>query len=198
MTSSSDQTRYERELQDLHKAWIALDDRQQSPQAVADAVVELILAGHRQLAGAADNPRLSSLVDQRTIARMRQWDSNDPAMSTLEKVFRRLAEGRGVDAIQLIEAAFKAKEEALSISQSTKAKYPRLSHPVSLLIRDIVVAEPTITEHLLLLKLKRMAGGDVVHVVTETEIVPTDPAFSHLKVDGLKDRLSRIKQKLSR
>ena len=33
---------------------------------------------------------------------MRTWDSDDPEMSTLEKIFRKLAIGEGSDAIALI------------------------------------------------------------------------------------------------
>jgi len=118
-------------------------------------------------------------------------------MSTLEKVFRRLAEGRGVDAIQLIEAAFKAKEEALSISQAAKAKAARSQHPVNLLVKNLVMADPAIDGHTVLLKLKRAAGHGVIHEVNDTEIVPSDKTFKPRKRSGLKDLLFQIKKKLS-
>ncbi len=196
MTSSSDQAGYERDLRALHEEWLARDDPQQSPQTLADAAVELIVARERLRAGVADDPVLALLVDQRTLSKMQQWDSSDPEMSTLEKVLRRLAGGRGVDALQLIEATIEARKKALSISQSAKAKRPRRQHSIKLLIDDIVAADPTITEHLLLWKLKRMSGIDVIREVTATEILPTDSSFSPLKVTGLKDLLSRAKKKL--
>jgi hypothetical protein len=197
MTSSSDQAGYERDLRALHEEFVASNDLQQSLEELADAALELILAGERLRAGVADDPRLSSLVDLRTLSMMRQWDSNDPGMLMLEKVLRRLAGGRGVAALELLQTAVEARKKALSISQSAKAKQPRSQHPVTILIDEIVAAEPTITRHLLLRKLKGLVGGDVINTINSIDIEPTDPEFGPLKVSGLKDMLSRAKKKHS-
>ena len=166
---------------------------------LAKAIVTLILKRERRRRGVPDRGRSAKIVDSETIAKMQAWDSDDPLMSTLEKVFHRLTSGRGGDAIALLKASITAKAEAISNDQARKARMPRGGHPIKVLIETIVRSRPDISVAELEQALLRESGPGhaVICDMDEDEIWPSDPKFKPLAVSGLKDHLMRAKRKIA-
>jgi len=74
----------------------------------------------------------------------------------------------------------------------------RKQHPVHELIEQLVMKDPTISEKLLLRKLEAEVGGDVISAITDGGVIePFDTDYPPLHVSGVKNRLSRIKKKIS-
>jgi len=84
------------------------------------------------------------------------------------------------------------------LEMQRRAKTPRTQHPVEELIETLVNAKPNISGKELLRKLETYAGGDVILKINDREeIEPYDSSFPNIKISGLKNRLSRIKKKVS-
>jgi hypothetical protein len=164
---------------------------------VAGAALEWILKRERVRYQVVNDPAKALKVDQLTVQKMLDWDSDDTEMSTIEKILRRLAEGRGMDAMVLVNSLQK-KAYAISKEMQRRASAPRTRHPVDDLIEEIVKANPKISEKELLRKLESEAGGVVILKINDLEeIEPCETEFPNIKVSGLKSRLSRIKNKIS-
>ena len=181
----------------IDRAFLQRERSSQTDLEVANAALEWILKRERVRHRVDDRTDAAKQVDMLTISRMKQWDSNDPAMSTTEKILRRLAEGRGEDAIVLVRA-LQEKAQAVSSEMQRRAKAPRKQHPINELLENLVRTAPRLSEKIALRKLTAMAGGDVVAKVTNEYIEPYDTTFPNVSVSGLKNRLNRIKHKVSR
>ena len=68
-------------------------------------MIELVLQRERLRHGVNVGTVRAAALDKATLAKMASWDSDDPTMSTLEKVFRRLATNRGDEAVALLKRA---------------------------------------------------------------------------------------------
>ena len=95
-----------RSSEELHLLWMMLDiEFLKTPPAsqseAADQVIDLILWRERLRNGLEATPQDQQRSDTRTIEALRSMDSDDPELLVLEKVFRRLANGRGGDAMRL-------------------------------------------------------------------------------------------------
>ena len=200
MISATGQEIFDAELARLYAGFAAAPKKEESDDELADAILTLILRRARAQQGATYKRRLWPEIDSKTLSRMATWDTNDPALSTIEKVFKRLAAGRGDDAVTLLQASLqasaRAKLDALSKRQSEIAKKPRKPHSVVALIDKIVAANPSVNENQLLQALKRLRGDGVIDEITDSEIIDTDGVS--ISVSGLKDQLSRAKKRYSR
>ena len=184
-------------LAELDRDFVAAERQGETDDQLAAAVLEWILQRERVRHQVVADTDAAHQVDQQTIQKMCDWDSNDPGMSTVEKILRRLAVGRGKDAMSLVRGL---QEEARLLSEEMRrrASVPSKLHPVDELIEQVVRLQPTISEKLLLRKLEGEVGGDVISTITDAGVIePHDPDYPSLEVSGLKNRLSRIKKKIS-
>jgi hypothetical protein len=185
-------------LAELDRDFVMAERPGETDDQLAAAVLEWILQRERVRHRVVADTDAAHQVDQQTIQKMRNWDSDDPGMSTVEKILRRLAVGRGKDAMSLVRA-LQEKARLLSEEMRRRASVPRKLHPVDELIEQFVRVQPTISEKLLLRKLEGEVGGDVISTITDGGVIePHDPNYPQLKVSGLKNRLSGIKKKISR
>ena len=196
MTSARGQETFDAQLQRLYATFVAVPGTNEPAEKLADAILTLILRRARAQQGATYKRSLWGAIDEKTLSKMAAWDTNDPGLSTIEKVFKRLAGARGNDAITLLKASVEARRQAVSKSQREKAKKPRRPHPVVALIQTIVAENPCIDHNQLLHTLRRRCGGEVIDEIADGKIFAKNGRS--LSVAGLKDQLSRAKKKQSR
>lgn len=116
-----------RSVEELDLLWMMLDiEFFETPPAshseVADQVIDWILWRERLRNGLEATPQDQLLSDTRTIEALRSMDSDDPKLLVLEKVFRRLANGRGGDAMRLLQTTINNKDSELSARQTKIAQ----------------------------------------------------------------------------
>ena len=169
----------------------------ETDEDVAGAALDWILKRERVRYQVVNDAAKALKVDQLTVQKMLDWDSDDPEMSTIEKILRRLAEGRGLDAMALV-GRLQIKANAISEEMRRRASVSRKQHPVDELIEQLVRRDPTISEKLVLRKLEVEVGGDVISAITDGGVIePFNTDYPPLEIRGLKNRLSRIKKKIS-
>lgn len=184
-------------LNELDREFVAAEQPGETDSQVAAAVLQWILQRERIRYQVTDDEKAAFKVDSLTIQKMLDWDSDDPALSTVEKILRRLAQGRGNNAMTLIHN-LQEKAQQVSDEMRRRASVPRKPHPVDELIEQLVRRNPTISEKLVLRKLEAEVGGDVISAITDGGVIePFDTDYKALKVSGLKNRLSGIKKKIS-
>jgi hypothetical protein len=198
MTKDGDQHSFERQLEKLNKRFESAKAIGESDNVLGQAILEYILKRVRLQRGVKDMTDAGIAVDKETLIKLESWDSADPTMSTVEKVFKRLSGGRFADAAALLKESIKAKQQHISEQQRARASTPREKHPVKLLMEEIVDQNPSITEPELRVILKGHIGHGVIQDIDEDAIDPVDDCFPSLKMSGLKDQLSRIKKANSR
>lgn len=184
-------------LAELDRDFVAAELPGETEEQVAAAVIEWILQRERLRYQVTEGAPDAFKVDCLTIQKMMDWDSDDPALSTVEKILRRLAQGRGNSAMALIHN-LQEKAQQVSDEMRRRASVPRKPHPVDELIEQLVRWNPSISEKLVLRKLEAEVGGDVISAITEGGVIePFDTDYPAIEVSGLKNRLSRIKKKIS-
>ncbi len=185
-------------LAQLDRDFLEAEQPDETDDEVAAAALEWILKRERVRYRVTEDGSAALKVDALTIQKMLDWDSDDPEMSTVEKVLRRLAEGRGSSAMTLVRY-LQEKAHRISDEMRRRASVPREQHPVNDLIEQFVRQDPTISKKLLLRKLESEVGGDVISAITDGGFIePFDTDYPKLKVSGLKNRLTTIKKKISR
>ena len=211
MTKTEKQAEFDRLLGELGRDFISAESKGESREQLGAAAVNYILQQERLRRGVEQGSSESLEVDLQTLAGLRQWDTDDPTMAVLEKFFKRLAGGRLEDAVTLIDRAVQARRQEISVRQRSNATTPRATHPIDLVIRQIVDCEPHVTQGLLLRRIRAQAGRGVVESVDDGVIYfntqqinskrdghPVLKAVRSIMISGLKDRLSRIKNSPSR
>lgn len=198
MSKDGDQHSFERQLEKLKKRFESAKATGEPDNDLGQAILEYIRKQERLRRGVKDMTDAGIAVDKETAIKLESWDSADPTMSTIEKVFKRLSGGRFADAAALLKESIKAKQQHISEQQRARASTPREKHPVKLLVEEIVDQNPSITEPELLVKLKGHIGHGVIQDIDEDAIDPVDDRFPSFKISGLKDLLSRIKKNNSR
>jgi hypothetical protein len=196
--SGSEQQAFLEALQQLEKRFAEGGQHRETDEETAEAIVGLILERERLRQGVAGGTTDGHAVDKRTLSKMAEWDSDDPSMLTLEKVFRRLANGRGIDAVVLLKRAITDRQRAVSEEQRRRASAPRRQHPVQVLVEQIVALNPAISAKKLERALRREVGRGVILLIDETEIQPCDESFKAVKLSGLDDRLSDARKKIAK
>jgi hypothetical protein len=192
---------FQQTLDELKALFINAEGPDESDDEIASDVFEFILnyerLRHQVKAGSTE----AQAVDQSTIEKLRLWDSNDPAMSTVEKVLRRLAQGRGIDGITLLKDAILWKAQEFGKQQSKVAKHPRPSRqqPMTGLVEDIVRGRPTISQNDLFHALRnKLATMDEPPYSFSGESFKSHSAqFPDIEKNNLRQYLSRARKKLS-
>jgi hypothetical protein len=192
---------FAQELDELTATFISTERPEESDGDIAAAVFEFILnyerLRHKVTVGTAD----ARTVDQQTISKMRSWDSNDAAMSTVEKVLRRLAEGRGIEGISLLKDAIRLKAQEFGRQQAKVAEQPRPSRqqPMTGLVEPIVRNQPNISQnalfHALCHQLTTM--DEPPYSYSGESFKSKNPQFGDVKKIALRKYLERAKKKLS-
>jgi hypothetical protein len=193
------------ESNNLKKLLAQVDDEfvraqpaEESDEDAVDAILEWILKRERVRYRVTEDPVAAKEVDQLTLKKMREWDSNDHDMFMTEKILNRLATSRGLEALPLIRY-LQDKAAAKSMEMRRRAKAPRVQHPVDDLIELILQKDPQLPTKLVIRELEANEGGDVILKINDSkEIEPRDSTFRNIKVSGLKNRISNIRKKVSR
>lgn len=171
---------------------------EESDEDAVNAILEWLLKRERIRYQVIDDPVTVKKVDQLTLKKMREWDSNDPEMFMTEKILCRLATSRGLEALPLIRY-LQDKAAAKSIEMRRRAKAPRVQHPVNELIELILQRDPQLPTKLVIRELEANEGGDVILKINDNnEIEPRDSNFPNIKVSGLENRVSNVRKKISR
>jgi hypothetical protein len=193
------QSEFEAALTALEKRFIKEERPNETDEDIANAILDLVLSRERLRRGVADDTPEAETVDAETIARMQTWDTDDSEMSTLEKVFRKLASGTGPSAVVLLRDAITKRQRAVSEAQSERARTERAPRPFDALLVQIVKANPTISAKGLERTLGAEVGKGVIFTIDEDEgeIILCDDKAKPIKTAGLKDRLTRLKKKYS-
>lgn len=189
---------FDQHLQQLEDEFVRGEQLGESDEDIARALLEFILKRERLRLGVDADELLAQKVDHQTLTKMSEWDSDDPMLSTVEKVFRKMATGQGTSAVLLLKAAVKAKIQAISDEQRRKAQTPKRANPVNVLIEQMVTRNQAISVKELLRALHGQIGQGVIDDIDDEYITPADGNFEEIKVDGLKDRLTRIKKKIAK
>jgi len=191
-------------IQAAYEDFVAGGNEQESPEDQARAVLDWILLTERLRHQVGDDPVAAYKVNRLTLHKMRTWDSDDPEMSTLEKIFRKLAIGEGSDAIALItkQIARRSKKMSDLASRGREARIARRkTAPTPLdrfnaLLEQRMRTKPDITSGQMQQEIERLQGGDLVECVTEDgEIRLRGFDGRHPKMSGIANRMTRIKKK---
>lgn len=165
---------------------------------IADALVGYILDRGRLLRGVVGGTPEGNAVDEETLAKMAEWDSDDPALLHVEKALRRFATGRGSDAVTLLKRTITDRQQATSDEQRRRASTPRNLDPLQELIEKLVRDKPKISAKELEKCLHREIGRGVITHIVDNEIELEGGRRASVKISGLKDRLTRAKQKIAK
>lgn len=187
---------YVRKLKRLLKDFEGGGVSSETDADVADAILKLCLELGRLRQPNAADIRGKELIDQATLKKMATWDTDDPSLSTVEKIFSRLAKGRGADAVCLLKKSIKLRADQKSSAQSRRASTERKAHPLDDLIAGFVKRDPDISANVVIEKLEASAPDALLSSVEGGQIVFTDLSLISLEVSGIPNRLSRIKKKL--
>lgn len=198
--TSLEQT-FAQKLDELIAAFVKDERPEKTDAEVAVSILEFVLNYERLRRQVAAGTDEAQAVDKETINRMRSWDSNDPTMSTVEKVLRRLAEGRGGYGIELLKTAIQISAQELSKKQAKVAKHPRKSRqqPMAALVEQFISEDPTITQHQLFIALKRklVTMDNPPYSHSGQSFKSNDSRFPNVNDDALKQFRYRAKKKLS-
>ena len=187
---------YPRELQRLLKDFEEGGTSSETDADLAGALLELCLELGRLRQPNAVDTRGKELIDRATLKKMAIWDTDDPSLSTVEKIFSRLAKGRGADAVSLLKTSIKLRADQKSSAQSRRASTERKSHPLDAQIAGFVKRAPDISAKAVIEKLEASAPDSLLSSVEDGQIFFRELRLIPLQVSGIPNRLSRIKKKL--
>lgn len=195
-----------RSKEEVDILWMMLDlefmaMKPASYEEVAGQVLNLVLWKERIRNGMETTETDRLISDEATLKRMRSLDSDDPELLSLEKVFKRLANGQSGDAMRLIERSIENRHEKIRKRQQEIAKKPRSArHPLSTMVEPIVRFNPGITENQLFHELRKamttMANPQCTF--SADSFKPSDKKHPAVPRKNLRQYLYRAKKKLSR
>lgn len=189
------------QLEQLVAAFESEERPDEQDADVADAMLEFVLNYERLRRQVTDGSDEANAVDAETIAKMKSWDSNDPTMSTVEKVLHRLAHGRAEDGIKLLKRSIQIRAQEVSKRLSQVAKQPRKSRqqPMSGLVEQLMSENPGMTERQVFQALKRklatMENPPYSH--SGESFKSMDKRFHDIKNEAIGDYRYRAMNKLS-
>lgn len=188
-------------LKPLLQAFVDRDKPGESNADVADAILNLILEHERLRHRVSAKSAQAKEVDALTLKRLASWDSNDPSMSTTEKVFKRLAKGRGSDGVALFKLAIEQKVLALGKAQKERSLLPRQSRrqPMSALVEQILLKDSSISENRLFHEIRRLLKemADPPYIYKLETFKAKNPRHTDIPKTGLRQYRYRAKKKLS-
>jgi len=171
---------------------------------VAEQVVEWILWRERLRNNQEQTNESRQKCDEKTMAKLKAMDTNDPALLLVEKVFKRLINNRGSDAMLLLQTAIQNKSNAITKRQQKIAKLPRLKsrHPLSVMVDSIVQQEPNINVNLLFFRLRNLMKNNPMAPCSfdfaKEIFIPIHEGFDLVPKANLSDYLFRAKRRLRR
>ena len=192
---------FPQKLDELVTSFLNEERQEETNAEIAISIFEFVLNYERLRHQVTAGTDQAIAVDEQTISRMKTWDSNDPSMSTLEKVLRRLAEGRGEEGVNLLKSAIQRRAQEFSKRQTEAAKRPRLSRqqPMSGLVEQVVCQHPTISQHQLFIELKRLLANmdSPPYSHSGMSFKSNDGKFPDVKDASLRQFLYRARKKVS-
>lgn len=167
-------------------------------EAKAHLVIGLIMDLMLLKKGVQPGSLEAEAIEAGILTEMALWDSDDPSLSTVEKIFRRFGTGDAVGAITLLQTSVDQKRQR----QATIARKPRnrLASPLTQLVRRIVEGNPKIRLPELLDSLNEEVGKGVISKI-EGDLIYPEQQGGHedakpVSRDQLSRRLSTIKKRL--
>ena len=195
-----------RSPEEVEILWMMLDmefmsKKPASYEEVADQVLNLVLWKERIRNGMEATEAERLISDEATLKRMRSLDSDDPQISALEKVFNRMANSRGADAMRFLKRSIDSQHEQLRKRQQGIANKSREArHPLSTMVDPIVKSNPNITEielfHALRKAMTIMDSPPCTY--SADSFKPSDKTYPAVPRKNLRQYLYRAKEKLSR
>ena len=195
-----------RSKEEVDILWMMLDlefmaMKSASYEEVAGQVLNLVLWKERIRNGMETTETDRLISDEATLKRMRSLDSDDPDILSLEKVFKRMANGQSGDAMRLLARSIKNRHEKIRKRQQEIAKKTRSArHPLSTMVEPIVRSNPGITENQLFHELRKamttMANPPCLFIADSFS--PSDKKHPAVPRKNLRQYLYRAKKKLSR
>ena len=196
----------QRSEEELFTLWAMLDIEfmqlpPTSPAKVADQMLELLLWKERLRNGLEATPEDRATSDSVTLERMATWDTAAPELVMLEKVFRKMATGRGHDAMLLVKRSIENRYAKLRTRQQDIAKKPRgTKHPLTVMVEVIVRSNPEINQQKLFYELRKSCAVDAAtctYSSTSEKFKSIDGRFADVPKKNLRQYLYRAKKSIT-
>ncbi len=115
---------FSRKRENLIKEFEINEPSSESDEELAMKIIEFSLQMERTRRGVTLGTADCNVVDSETMSQMKSWDTDDPNMSTIQKVFNRISNARGKEGVELLKNSIIAKDRAISDEQRRKADVP--------------------------------------------------------------------------
>jgi hypothetical protein len=159
--------------------------------------LEWLLWRERLRNGLESTPEDRLTSDRITLDKLATWDTAKPELVVLEKVFRKMALGRGQDAMLLLKRSIENRRAQLSTRQQKIAKKPRgTKHPLTAMVEEVVRSNPTISAQKLFHELFRLCDVDsatCTYSSSSEKFKPIDKKFADVPKRNLRQYLHRAK-----
>jgi hypothetical protein len=175
-----------------------------SHEQVAEQVLDWILWRERLRNNLEKTVASHKESDAKTIRALKSMDTNNPQLVLLEKVFKRLVNGRGKDAMHLLHTAIQNKENEITKRQSRigKASRPKGRHPLSSMVDPIVERNIKIKSndlfHALMALAKNNHPTPCQFDFSKNAFIPLNKSFDPVPKKNLADYLFRAKARIKR
>lgn len=196
----------QRSEEELFTLWAMLDIEffqlpPASPAKVGDQLLELLLWRERLRNGLEATPEDRLTSDKMTLEKLATWDTAAPELVVLEKVFRKMALGRGQEAMLLLKSNIENRRAQLRTQQQKIAKKPRgTKHPLTLMVEAVVRSDPTISAQKLFHELRKLCDVDAAtctYSSSSEKFKPIDKKFLDVPQKNLRQYLHRAKKSLT-
>jgi hypothetical protein len=196
----------QRSEEELFTLWAMLDIEffklpPASPEKVGDQLLELLLWRERLRNGLEATPEDRLTSDRMTLEKLATWDTAAPELVVSEKVFRKMALGRGQDAMLLLKRSIENRGAQLRTRQQKIAKKPRgTKHPLTAMVEAVVRSNPTISAQKLFHELRKLCDDDAAtctYSSSSDKFKPLDKKFLDVPKKNLRQYLHRAKKSLT-
>ena len=196
----------QRSEEELFTLWAMLDIEfmqlpPASPAKVGDQLLEWLLWRERLRNGLDATPQDRATSDSVTLEKMAIWDTAAPELVVLEKVFRKMALGRGQDAMLLLKRSIENRYAKLRKRQQDIAKKPRgTKHPLTVMVEVIVRSNPEINQQKLFHELHKSCdvnAATCTYSSSSKKFKPVDKKFADVSKKNLRQYLYRAKKNFS-
>ena len=182
------------EIEDFLKPHLVDENLEDVTEQLSEEVKEILLNVVRIKEGVERGGQDAAALDELTKAKMLEWDTEQPAFFSAEKIFKRLVIGRKVEGLRIYEKIYQQRLDAYGRKQRELGNLPKTAHPLNELLNSWLDQEPKMTKKGAMKRLRKEAGGDVIFWVDEETIYLVDLSFAPVEVSGLSQRLYRLKK----
>jgi hypothetical protein len=198
--------RVQRSEEELYTLWAMLDIEfiqlpSASPAKVGDQLLELLFWKERLRNGLEATPEDRATSDRITLEKLATWDTASPELVVLEKVFRKMALGRGQDAMLLFKRSIENRYAKLRTRQQDIAKKPRgTKHPLTVMVEVLVRSNPEINQQKLFHELRKSCDASTAtctYSSTSEKFKPIDEKFADVPKKNLRQYLYRVKKSIT-